>query len=212
MFCPACGKEAPEQTNFCQYCGQTLNWATGGPQIRETAGRSPAAVKYAGFWLRFVAFVIDCIFVSIVILGAVTVVASILGVHVGLGAGRYGGKAFGVAFGLRHCLGTLVAWLYWALMESSPKQATLGKMALGLKVTDLQGRRLSFARATGRYFGKIVSSLILFVGFMMAGWTEKKQALHDIMAGTLVVRKQSLPENLARAPEFQQDMGVVNPE
>jgi uncharacterized RDD family membrane protein YckC len=96
-------------------------------------------------------------------------------------------------------------------MESAPQQATLGKMALGLKVTDLQGEPISFARATGRYFGKIVSSLIFFVGFMMTGWTEKKQALHDIMAGTLVVKKQSLPENLAKAPEFQQDMGVVNP-
>ncbi|MGD0970129.1 MAG: RDD family protein [Desulfobaccales bacterium] len=211
MFCPACGKEAPELTNFCQYCGQTLNWAGGEPQIQGTAGRSPAAVKYAGFWLRFVAFVIDCIFISIVFLGATTVVASILGVHAGLHAGRYGGTAFGGAFVIRHFSGTLVAWLYWALMESSPQQATLGKMALGLKVTDLQGERLSFARATGRYFGKIVSSLILLVGFMMAGWTEKKQALHDIMAGTLVVKKRNLPDKLAIAQGFQQDMEVGHP-
>jgi uncharacterized RDD family membrane protein YckC len=211
MFCPACGKEAPELTNFCQYCGQTLNWAAGEPQIQGTAGRSPAAVKYAGFWLRFVAFVIDCIFISIVFLGATTVVASILGVHAGLHAGRYGGTAFGGAFVIRHFSGTLVAWLYWALMESSPQQATLGKMALGLKVTDLQGERLSFARATGRYFGKIVSSLILLVGFMMAGWTEKKQALHDIMAGTLVVKKRNLPDKLAIAQGFQQDMEVGHP-
>ncbi len=97
-------------------------------------------------------------------------------------------------------------------MESSPQQATLGKMALGLKVTDLRGEPISFGKATGRYFGKFVSELILYVGFMMAGWTEKKQALHDIMAGTLVVKKQSLPEKLPKAPEFQQDMGVVHPE
>jgi uncharacterized RDD family membrane protein YckC len=84
-------------------------------------------------------------------------------------------------------------------------------MALGLKVTDLQGERLSFARATGRYFGKIVSSLILLVGFMMAGWTEKKQALHDIMAGTLVVKKRNLPDKLAIAQGFQQDMEVGHP-
>jgi uncharacterized RDD family membrane protein YckC len=211
MFCPACGKEAPEQTNFCQYCGQTLNWAAGEPQIQRTAGRSPAAVKYAGFWLRFVAFVIDCILISIVILGAEFVVQSIGRVDLGLRGGNYGVKAFGVAFGIRHCIGTLVAWLYWARMESSSKQATLGKMALGLKVTDLQGERLSFARATGRYFGKIVSSLILFVGFMMAGWTEKKQALHDIMAGTLVVKKQTEVEKLAISQIYQRDMGVVDP-
>ena len=211
MFCPACGKEAPEQTNFCQYCGQTLNWAAGEPQIQRTAARSPATVKYAGFWLRFVAFVIDCIFVSIVILGAEFVVQSIGRVDLGLRGGNYGVKAFGVAFGIRHCIGTLVAWLYWARMESSSKQATLGKMALGLKVTDLQGEPISFARATGRYFGKIVSSLILFVGFMMAGWTEKKQALHDIMAGTLVVKKQTEVEKLAISQIYQRDMGVVDP-
>ena len=62
-------------------------------------------------------------------------------------------------------------------------------MALGLLVTDRQGNRIGFGRATGRYFGKIISALILFIGFMMAGWTERKQALHDMMADTLVVRK-----------------------
>jgi uncharacterized RDD family membrane protein YckC len=84
----------------------------------------------------------------------------------------------------------IVGWLYYALMESSVNQATLGKMALGIKVTDLDGNRISFGRATGRYFGKIVSGMILYIGFIMAGFTEKKQALHDIMASCLVVNKQ----------------------
>ena len=84
----------------------------------------------------------------------------------------------------------IVGWLYFALMESSVNQATLGKMALGIKVTDLDGNRISFGRATGRYFGKIVSGMILYIGFIMAGFTEKKQALHDIMASCLVVNKQ----------------------
>ncbi len=212
MFCPACGKEAPELTNFCQNCGQTLNWAAGEPQIQRTAGRPPASLKYAGFWLRFVAALIDGLFIFIVILGAVTVVKFVLGVPVGPGAGRYGVKAFRGAHAIILFIFILVPWLYWALMESSPQQATLGKMALGLKVTDLRGEPISFGKATGRYFGKFVSELILYVGFMMAGWTEKKQALHDIMAGTLVVRKQSLPEKLPKAPEFHQDMEVVHPE
>ncbi|MGD0827893.1 MAG: RDD family protein [Desulfobaccales bacterium] len=207
MFCPACGKEAPELTNFCQYCGQTLNRAAGEPQIQGTAVRHPATLKYAGFWLRFVAYVIDCLFISIVVLGALTVVARIGG----LGGGRFGVNTSGGALGIKFCIGILAHWLYWALMESSPQQATLGKMALGLRVTDLQGERLSFARATGRYFGKFISYIILCIGFMMAGWTEKKQALHDIMAGTLVVKKQGLPENLAKAQGSQQDMEVVNP-
>ena len=61
-------------------------------------------------------------------------------------------------------------------------------MALGMKVTDLAGNRISFLRATGRYFAKIISALILFIGFIMVAFTEKKQGLHDMIAGTLVVR------------------------
>jgi uncharacterized RDD family membrane protein YckC len=61
-------------------------------------------------------------------------------------------------------------------------------MALGIRVTDLDGGRISFGRATGRYFGKILSGLILGIGFLMAAFTERKQALHDLLAGTLVVR------------------------
>jgi uncharacterized RDD family membrane protein YckC len=84
---------------------------------------------------------------------------------------------------------TILHWLYFALMESSTWQATLGKKALGLEVTDLEGKRIGFGRASGRFFGKILSVLILWIGFIMAGFTEKKQALHDMLAGTLVIRK-----------------------
>jgi uncharacterized RDD family membrane protein YckC len=83
-------------------------------------------------------------------------------------------------------LGIFAAWIYEAVMESSAKQATLGKMIFGLQVTDLYGRRISFARATGRHFAKYLSSLILFFGYIMAGLSERKQALHDHLAGTLV--------------------------
>ena len=84
---------------------------------------------------------------------------------------------------------TILHWLYFALMESSTWQATLGKKALGLEVTDLEGKRIGFGRASGRFFGKILSALILWIGFIMAGFTERKQALHDMLAGTLVIRK-----------------------
>jgi len=81
-------------------------------------------------------------------------------------------------------------WLYFAGMESSERQATFGKAAMSLRVTDLEGRRLSFGHATGRFFAKIVSGLIPFaIGYIMAGFTAKKQALHDIIAGTLIFRK-----------------------
>ncbi len=74
-------------------------------------------------------------------------------------------------------------------MESSGCQATLGKMAWGICVTDLDGKRISFGRATGRYFGKILSGLIIFFRYFMISFTRQKQALHDMMAGTLVGNK-----------------------
>jgi uncharacterized RDD family membrane protein YckC len=80
-------------------------------------------------------------------------------------------------------------WLYHTLMESSSLQATLGKMALGIVVTDLDGGRISFGRATARYWSQILSALILGIGYLMAGFTERKQALHDMIAKTLVVVK-----------------------
>jgi uncharacterized RDD family membrane protein YckC len=81
-------------------------------------------------------------------------------------------------------------WPYFAAMESSERQATIGKSVLSLRVTDYEGRRISFGRATGRFFAKIVSGMVpLFIGYIMAAFTEKKQALHDMIAGTLVLRK-----------------------
>ncbi len=80
-------------------------------------------------------------------------------------------------------------WLYFAGMESSARQATFGKAVMSLRVTDLKGQPLTFGHATGRFFAKIVSGLIPFaIGYIMAGFTEKKQAVHDMIAGTLVLR------------------------
>ena len=87
-------------------------------------------------------------------------------------------------------LGFLIAWLYEAIMLSAAPQATLGKMAVGIIVTDEHGQRLSFARATGRHFAKYLSTLTLLIGYMMAGWTERKQALHDFIASSFVVYRQ----------------------
>jgi uncharacterized RDD family membrane protein YckC len=95
----------------------------------------------------------------------------------------------GVIF-LFFTVGLAVTWLYHALMESSEWQATVGKKTLGLVVTDMAGRRVSFGRATGRHFAKIVTNMVpAFIGYIMAGFTEKKQALHDMMAGCLILRR-----------------------
>jgi uncharacterized RDD family membrane protein YckC len=95
----------------------------------------------------------------------------------------------GVVGVLAIIVGIVAPWIYEAAMISSSKQATLGKRALGIVVSDMQGRRISFGRATGRYFGKMVSSLTLGVGYIMAAFTERKQALHDMMADCILTVK-----------------------
>lgn len=103
---------------------------------------------------------------------------------------------FFLQYVLGQMMGTLFSivldWFYYALQESGPSQATIGKKALGLKVTTLSGDRISFGQATGRYFGKIISSIILFIGYLMMLWDERKQTLHDKMAGTLVVKQTGM--------------------
>jgi len=89
-------------------------------------------------------------------------------------------------------IGLVVKWLYYTLMESSNLQATVGKMAIGIIVTDLNGKRISFARATGRHFSKYISALIIGVGYLMVAFTAQKQGLHDIIAGTLVLQKPKI--------------------
>ncbi len=130
--------------------------------------KSNLNVEYAGFWLRFAAFLIDLIIMFFVL--------GILGVIF---------RRFGSFF-----LGIIGNWLYYALMESSSMQATFGKMAVGLKVVDTQGNKINFGQASGRHFGKILSGMILFIGYMMAGWTDRKQALHDIISDCLVIIKK----------------------
>jgi uncharacterized RDD family membrane protein YckC len=150
-----------------------------------------APLQYGGFWLRFAAYIIDTVIIAV----PVFLVAFIFGIIIGITHANSGSNvnAFDASNPAMGCCIDIIAivgaWLYWAMMESSNKMATLGKMAVGLKVTDMAGRKISFGQASGRFFGKIISGIIIYIGFMMAGWTEKKQALHDIMASTLVVRK-----------------------
>lgn len=137
-----------------------------------------AAIGYAGFWRRFGAYFIDSI-----IMGLVGVVLGIV-----LGAAASDQTRANMSFIIIQLASIAISIAYYAGMESSGSQATLGKQALGIKVTDLNGRRITFGRAVGRFFGKILSALILMIGFIMAAFTERKQALHDMIAGTLVVR------------------------
>jgi uncharacterized RDD family membrane protein YckC len=191
LQCPNCGANVSEGAGFCNSCGQRLDSVTAREQSSSPTPWSPAtrvSVAYAGFWLRLVAYVIDSLVLGIFVGFAILMP---LMQRAGVSADNpwvlFTGQSKQIA--AINMLVTMAAWVYWALMESSPWQATLGKKALGLVVTDLEGRRISFARASGRYFGKIISTIILGIGYFMAGFTEKKQTLHDILAGCLVKRK-----------------------
>lgn len=202
MYCSKCGSSLAENAAFCTACGQPTSArpsvpATGAPAAVAAQRMASSQMMYAGFWLRFVAYLIDSVVVSV----AFVVVLVFLAVFTGLGAALRNihsdeapeeiialiGVAFILAFVGIAVIGT---WLYHALMESSSWQATLGKKALDLAVTDMEGRRITFGRASGRHFAKIISGLIpLAIGYIVAGFTEKKQAVHDLIASCLVVRK-----------------------
>jgi uncharacterized RDD family membrane protein YckC len=220
MYCSRCGTALAEAAAFCGSCGtptatsqfpttDAVATSAAAPAVPAqiqpaqapwpVAAQAPAIaprVAYAGFWLRFVAVIIDGLIMRIVfgipflMLAGGTGIMSLVS-RMGEGDVSPGEwvPAFMGLFGLFLMVSFVGQWLYFALMESSSWQATLGKKALGLAVTDMSGHRVTFARASGRYFGKIVSGLTLFIGFIMAGFTVRKQALHDLMAGTLVLRK-----------------------
>jgi uncharacterized RDD family membrane protein YckC len=148
---------------------------------------------YAGFWRRLAAHLIDKLLIGIVLLIVFVPLFAMIGISV-MSHDSFDdtSASFVVALISAYFVAIVLAiigeWLYFAIMESM-KGATIGKMALGIKVTDMNGERISFGRATGRYFGKILSSLTLCVGYIIIGFSQQKQGLHDIIARTLVVMK-----------------------
>jgi uncharacterized RDD family membrane protein YckC len=184
----------PPGAESCQACGEPLADSAEEQGDKNPAGDVPArkSIVYAGFWFRAAAYFLDTSTLGFV-LGGIVLRPILLKNHVGPSfqdAWKFytGDSPQATALLL---LIQLASWLYFAAFESSRWQATPGKKVLGLRVTDLEGRRLSFIRASGRYFGKIISWLLLGIGFVLAGFTEKKQALHDMLAGCLVVRDPS---------------------
>lgn len=149
--------------------------SVGTAKSTERIGIKTVGVAYADFWSRLVAYAIDLLIATVV-----SVALSAIAFSVGPSA---------VAELLTQSIGLLVTWFYFAGFESSELQATPGKQMMGLKVTDVNMGydRIGFRKATGRHFGKIISGAILLLGFIMAAFTEKHQALHDRMAGCLVV-------------------------
>jgi len=182
MLCHRCGKILNEGTLSCPACGLGV---TGGREAgREAVNPDPrtvAVAQYAGFWRRAAALLIDKL-----LLGAINLFLSMLFLLVA-GQGP-DGENLRAVFPASAIFGIIFQWLYFTLSESSALRATPGKAAIGIAVTDREGLRISWLRANGRYWAKILSSLPFGFGWLMAGFTRRKQALHDFMAGTLVVR------------------------
>lgn len=211
MYCSKCGGNVPENATFCSACGQPTGVASGsasagGPAggYASTAVMAPAAVtaadvRYAGFWLRVVAAIIDAILIGIPF-GAIFFVMIAGQLPFLMRAQQQ--DPMTVMFRIMPQMLMFLAiclvgsWIYWAALESSSWQATLGKKALGLYVTDVQGARATFGRTSGRFFAgrgigmvPYAGGLYFIISCILAGITEKKQALHDIIAGCLVLRK-----------------------
>lgn len=165
-------------------------------------------VVYAGFWKRVAAYCIDSLIVGLV--GGV--IAMVIGMALGLGMAGIGGDSDAMGAGfimiqlLTNLLSIALSAAYYAGFHASAGKATLGKMAVGIKVVRTDGARISIARGIGRYFAAMLSGLILCIGFVMAAFTERKQGLHDMLCDTLVVDKWAFTEH----PEWQQrGLGTV---
>ena len=150
-------------------------------------GNSPVAkcaitedTQFGGFWRRVLAVGIDFFVMVIPIL----LVSTLLRVSIFF--------VTAIDLNLLNLIESIVTlcmwWLYYSLFHSSSWQATLGKRALRLKVVDLDGHRISFARASGRFFAQYLSALTFCIGYMLAGWTKRKRSLHDMIAKTYVIR------------------------
>jgi uncharacterized RDD family membrane protein YckC len=185
IFCNQCGQAVNAAASFCTRCGGAV--APVGA-AESSVSVLPAATGYAGFWVRFLAVLIDAVIVIVVMMPVRIILHAPMGVMAATHPRGFNPFMFLPFFGLSALLSVVAAWLYEAYFLSSERQATLGKMALGLKVTDMNGRRLSFGQATLRHFAKWLSDVTFLIGYIIAAFTQRKQALHDLVAGTVVLR------------------------
>ena len=189
QVCTSCGNARLPYDRFCLFCGDLLSDGSSKSQRGQTTGpaRPFTAEDYAGFWLRTWAGLIDVVLEALgalLVTLAIDLVLSRVG-HV-LGYAPWISKfATGMAYILVLSVG---GWLYCAFTESSPRRATIGKRMMGLQVVTADGGQVSFGQATIRHFMKFLSLFSAGFGFMMAGWTKRRQALHDMPADCVVIR------------------------
>jgi len=201
MFCPKCGKETDASGKFCQWCGADIGTlpAPASPVVTQEEEDGPDIGVYAGLGRRFVAFIVDFIIILLFDLVAMTVLGLTRGIqnsyfyfvqHIAVDTLTPEGTMAALLGSILAAYGIVlivIPWLYFAGFESSRSQATPGKLLMHIVVTDMTGNKPTFARVTLRHFAKFVSALIIFIGFLMIGLTQRRQGLHDRIAGCLVL-------------------------
>jgi len=202
IFCSKCGAQNSATAQSCQNCGLTLSSSLAPSQAAAPApayapappvAYAPPSI-YGGFWIRLLAHLIDHLILSAVAapLFFAMVLPSILRVIQQAQRDQEPSPEMIITIVSSVFVYVVLAfvgqWLYEALLTSSSWQATIGKRVLHLKVIDEAGNRISFGRATGRFFAKILSSMFMCIGFIMIAFTERKTGLHDMLAGTRVLR------------------------
>lgn len=202
MFCPKCGKETDALGKFCQWCGADIvsNPVTPIATPEDEEGHDIGV--YAGLGRRFIAWIVDTILILLIGIIVITFFSLTNGLRYAyyllvqrapIDALTEAGTVDAAVLPIITALGMLIIiipWLYYAGFESSRSQATPGKLLMRIVVTDLEGNKPTFARATLRQFAKIISTLIFFLGFLMIGLTKKRQGLHDKIAGCLVLLQE----------------------
>ena len=209
MYCSKCGAAIAPDSAFCTTCGTA--------QVRPLVG-NPVAVSvppnvgvagysagrgqfvYGDFWARLIAYVLDGIIIGVVFVPLALILFAVMGAAAHLhdleDLQRHGSPDPAFVVAIISLVATfaiaslLLSWLYHAYFESSSWQGTPGKKVMNIYITDLNGHPITFWHATGRLLAKIISGMIpLFLGYIMAAFTERRQALHDMIAGTLVLKR-----------------------
>jgi len=184
------GSEGEKQryANEIAYAQPEENESSHASKAQQNSAYEPGTMKYAGFWKRVVATLVDGI--------VVILISAVFHIIILYGFGYSPTLSYSVeylpAYGLSYIICILSLWLYYAIMESSRCQGTLGKMLLGIYVTDLNGCQIGIGKASGRYFLKVLLYSVPFFGFvdcLMVAVTEKKQAWHDMPVACLVLSK-----------------------
>jgi uncharacterized RDD family membrane protein YckC len=199
MFCPKCGKETDASGKFCQWCGSDIESVPAKPVIVPEEVEGPEVGLYAGLGRRFIAFIVDAVIILLIGIVTITFFSMTNGVKYAyyIVVQRAPISELTEAGTLDAALGPIIAalgmsfiiipWLYFAGFESARSQATPGKVLMHIMVTDMEGNKPTFARATLRHFGKFISALPIFIGFLMIGLTKKRQGLHDKIGSCLVL-------------------------